>query len=108
MNYSGILVITTQDQLDPLRNSLNALDGVEVHHVDEETSRLIVVQEAGSINDEVNGLKRIKALPGVVLAEMVTHYFGEAGSEALADAMPEDIDAEAGFDNRAMRYLNNA
>ena len=105
MNYSGILVVTTQDQLDPLCNALNDLDGVAVFHKDETTSRLVVVQEAESVKDEVNGLKRIKALPGVVMAEMVTHYFEEMADETISDSIPDDIDA--GLDSRAMNYLNS-
>ena len=105
MNYSGILVVSTQDQLEPLCNALNDLDGVEVFHKDEATSRLVVVQEAESVNDEVSGLKRIKALPGVVMAEMVTHYFEEMANETIADSIPEDLDS--GFDSRAMNYLNS-
>ncbi|MEJ2308403.1 MAG: chaperone NapD [Gammaproteobacteria bacterium] len=108
MNYSGILVVATRDRFEPLQEALNALDGVEVFHSDENSSRLVVAQEAASIDDEVAGLKRIKALPGVVLAEMITHYFGDSGSEPADDAGPEGIDVQSGFDSRVIAYLNNA
>ncbi|MBK6336719.1 MAG: chaperone NapD [Betaproteobacteria bacterium] len=56
--------------------------GVEVHHTDAATSRVVVVQEAPTIEDEVDGLRRIQALPGVVAAEMVYHYFADDPSLA--------------------------
>ncbi|MBE9560843.1 MAG: chaperone NapD, partial [Proteobacteria bacterium] len=74
MNLSGILIISTPSKLDTLIDSLNAMPGVEVHHIDRENNKLIVVQEAEAIHEEVDGLKKIKKLPGIVLAEMVYHY----------------------------------
>ncbi|MBD3867490.1 MAG: chaperone NapD [Acidobacteria bacterium] len=75
MNISGILVITPAEQLQSTIDNLNALPGVEVHHTDPETGRIVVTQEAGSVHGEVDGLKRIKALPHIILAEMVHHHF---------------------------------
>jgi nitrate reductase NapD len=34
-----------------------------------------VTQEAESVGAELEGLDRIKAIPNVILAEMVYHYF---------------------------------
>lgn len=77
MNLSGILVVATPPHLAAVTAELAALPGVEVHHTDPPSGRIIVVQEAESIDDEVAGLKRIKQLPHVVMAEMAYHYFAE-------------------------------
>ncbi len=77
MNLSGILVVAKPPNMAAVVAELAALPGVEVHHTDPPCGRIIVVQEAESIDDEVAGLKRIKQLPHVVMAEMAYHYFAE-------------------------------
>ena len=80
MNLSGILVVVSPEHIDSTIAMLNSLPGVEVHHQDSATGRIVVTQEGESVAAEVEGLKRIKALPHVVVAEMVYHYF-EADEE---------------------------
>jgi len=77
VNVSGVLVVVPKAETDAIVEALGALPGVEVHHTHPETGRIVVTLEAESISDEVEGLRRIKALPEVVLAEMVYHYFEE-------------------------------
>ena len=89
MNLSGILVVAKSGHLDSVVDGLGALPGVEVHHRDDDTGRLIVVQEAASIDDEVEGLKRIKGIPHVILAEMTYHYFGEDEHQYRPDEVGE-------------------
>jgi nitrate reductase NapD len=88
MNLSGILVITPPEHLEAMIATLNGLPGVEVHHSDPGTGRIVVVQEADSVDAGVAGLRRIQSLPAVALAEMVYHYFGEDVqlSEPVGDA----------------------
>lgn len=107
MNLSGILIISTPTEIDTLIDALSAMTSVEIHHTDRESSKLIVVQEAESIHDEVNGLKQIKKLPGIVLAEMVYHYL--ADDESLApESIPEDLDKYTGLHRSAVpAYLND-
>ena len=106
MNLSGILVVSTPAEIDKLIDTLNAMPGLEVHHVDRETSKLIVVQEAESIHDEVAGLKKIKKLPGIVLADMVYHYFAEDENLEQSD-IPEDLDEYTGMKQSVPAYLND-
>jgi nitrate reductase NapD len=54
---------------------------VEVHHVEPESGRIVVVQEAASVDEEVAALSRIKTMNGVMLAEMVYHVFDETPPE---------------------------
>jgi nitrate reductase NapD len=74
LNISGILVVVPIERMSGTTEALNALPGVEVHHTDPATGRIVVTQEAASVEAEVDGLRRIKALPHVILAEMVQHY----------------------------------
>jgi nitrate reductase NapD len=86
VNISAILVVVKPENLVETTHLLNALPAVEVHHSDQQSGRLIVTQEAASIHDEVAGLKHIKKIPGVVMAEMVQHYFGEDQNNYPADS----------------------
>jgi nitrate reductase NapD len=86
MNLSGIVVVAGPGRLDAVVARLQALAGVEVRQTDPSSGRAVVVQEAATVEDEVAGLARIKALPGVVAAEMVYHYFAEDPALARASA----------------------
>jgi nitrate reductase NapD len=92
MNLSGILVVAKPERQADVVGALNALEGVEVHQVDEASGRIIAVQEAPDIHAEIDGLKRIKAVPHVVMAEMVTHYFGEDAREY--DHIPPELEEQ--------------
>jgi nitrate reductase NapD len=75
MNISTILVVVPQDRVETTLDTLASIPGVDVHHHEAQTGRIVITQEAETIRQEVAGLGRIKALPDVVLAEMVSHYF---------------------------------
>ena len=77
MNLSSILVTTSQRYFDTTIAALTAIDGLQVHYLDEASNRIIVTQEAENTSQEMEGLQRIKSLPHVVVAEMVFHYCEE-------------------------------
>lgn len=77
MNLSGILVVAQPQWLQGVIEALEAQPGIEVHQVDDATGRIVVVQEADGVDAEAEGLERIRALPHVVLAQMVYHYFAD-------------------------------
>ena len=89
MNISGILVVVPGERVAETIQSLNALPGVEAHHSDPSTGRIVVTQEAARVQDEVEGLKRIKALPHVVLVELVHHHFED--SSEMFDRLPDSL-----------------
>ncbi|MBM4189456.1 MAG: chaperone NapD [Betaproteobacteria bacterium] len=89
MNLSGILVIAKPEWVPQVVADLAAQDGLEVHQTDPESGRIIVVQEATDVHAEIEGVKRIKAMPHVVMADMVYHYFAE--DEQAYDAMPAEL-----------------
>ena len=90
MNVSGILVVVAPSQIEEAKARLEDLPGVEVHHVEGASGRIVVVQEAASVDEEVAALSRIKALKGVMLAEMVYHFFDETPPEW--DAVPLELE----------------
>ena len=77
MNISAIFVTTPPDNTRAMIEQLNQLEGVEVYHHDADHGKIIVIQEAPGIDDEIAGLKTIKKQPGVIMAAMVEHYFGD-------------------------------
>lgn len=105
MNLSGILVIAGQRWLAEVIEALKALPGVEVHQVDESTGRIVVVQEAPDIQAEIDGLKRIKALPHVVMAEMVYHYLAE--DERVYEDLPTELAGQGGGEGAVPAYLQD-
>ncbi len=107
MNLSGILVVAQPENRERVVEALNALEGVEVHQGEEATGRIVAVQEADDIHAEIEGVKRIKALPHVIMAEMVYHYLAE--DERIYEAMPPElIEQQDGFETCAVpAYLNS-
>ncbi|MEA2093048.1 MAG: chaperone NapD [Pseudomonadota bacterium] len=104
MNISGILVIVSPDRVESMVVQLNGLAGIDVHHIDAATGRIVITQEAETIKDEVDGLKRIRALPGIILAEMSYHNFEDDND--LLDAIPADLDNENLDTVNIPAYLN--
>lgn len=96
MNLSAILALLREDRFDAGMAMLAAQPGVEVHHRDPATGRVILIQEAESVNDEVDGLKAIKALPGVIFAELIYHVFED--DQSLQARPPANLDSYQGLD----------
>jgi len=75
MNISSILITIHPPSVNETLKSLKCINGLEIYHVDEDVGQVVVIQEANSVDDEVAGLTAIKALPNILYAEMVYHYF---------------------------------
>jgi nitrate reductase NapAB chaperone NapD len=95
MNISGIAVTTRPEWVEDVAQALAALDGVEVYRTDVASGKLVVIQEAPSVGDEVEGFKRIRALPHVVAADLVQHYFED--DNEIIDAVPAELDGLQGI-----------
>jgi nitrate reductase NapD len=78
MNYSGILATVAPADTARLAAELAALPGVEVHQTDPASGRIVLVQQADSIDDEAAGFTRIRTLPGVIDAALAYHRFEAA------------------------------
>ena len=107
MNLSGILVVAKPESQGQVVEALNGLEGVEVHQVEVASGRIIAVQEAADIHAEIEGVRRIKALPNIIMAEMVYHYLAE--DECVYEAMPPElVEQQDGFEACAVpAYLNS-
>jgi len=105
MNLSGVLVVTRPDTLSSVAHALSALPGVEVHQQDPLSGRLVAVLEAEDIMAETELLRRIQSLPGVAMAEMVTHYFGE--DKQIINELPAELQSHPGLSERALAELND-
>lgn len=105
MNLSAILVVVAPDQFATCAAKLDATPGLEVHQRDPATGRLIVTQEAESVSAEVDGLKRIKAMEGIVVAELVYHYFED--DHELITHVPDLDDAAAPHATHVPEFLND-
>ncbi len=89
MNLSAILVMTHPEHLAEVGASLDAMEQVEVHHTDAAGGRLIAVLEAPDISAEIALLRQVKALPHVMVAEMVYHYLAE--DDEQFDDLPDEL-----------------
>ncbi len=105
MNLSGIAVSVRPQSFDETIDLLDALPGVEIHYQDLDNARVVVVQEAESVDAEVEGLKQIKSIPGVVVAELVYHYF--ADDQAMVNQPPPELDAASGINTSVLQRLNS-
>ena len=103
MNLSGIVVAVSPGKLDEGIAALNAISNVEVHQTNTASNQIVVVQEAENVNQEIDGLKKIKALPMVTYAEMVYHYLADDNS---SDVMPRD-DIDSSNLDETLKKLNS-
>ena len=79
MNISGVLVYAAPKQADAVAQNLSAIDGVEVHAV--ENGKLVVTVEHNNINALADQVMQFQDMQGVMSVAMV--YQHNEGDEAL-------------------------
>lgn len=94
VNLSGIAVTAEPEWAEAVASALALMPGVEVFHTDAASGKLVIVQEAASVGDEVTGFKAIRSLPHVIAADLVYHYFEEDND--IIPALPDEF---AGLEN---------
>ena len=77
MIVSGIVVACRPADIASLSERIDALPWGEVHHSDPK-GRLVVVIEAEDTEESMERLKRVQALPHVLMAELGAYYLDEA------------------------------
>jgi nitrate reductase NapD len=87
LNVSGIAVVARPSLLQAASLGIEALPGVEIMAVDPGASKLVVVQELPAVEDHIAGLRTIQALPGVLTADLVYHYFESTEDTESAGAL---------------------
>ena len=89
-SIAGVVVRVTPDALTQVAAGLAGLPGVEVHHLEATTGRVVITVETVRPDDEEDRLLRIRQEPGVLGAELVYHYVEtpDAGSGPHDDSIP--------------------
>jgi periplasmic nitrate reductase NapD len=82
VNVSSIVVRVAPAHVSDCVQRLGDLPGVEVRFTDPARGRIVVTQESSTTDEQEAGLRRIQALPGLLSAELVCHYFEELEVEA--------------------------
>ena len=74
MDISSVIVGARPEGAEQVKQSLEALEGVEVHTVAED-GRMIVTIESGDEDNTSNTFEMIRQLPGVISAALVYHQY---------------------------------
>ncbi len=74
MNYSSVIITTHPTQLDTVLSALPAI-GLDIHHIDRDGDRLVVVIEAETTTKEADIFNQVRRTPGVVDVSLMNHFF---------------------------------
>ncbi len=92
LHISGLSVVPRPDRFEEAADAIEHMTGAEVFARDPEANRLVVVQDLPNVEAHMEGLRRIQALPQVVVAELVYHHsetdgntMDSSGGEGEAD-----------------------
>ena len=72
MIISGIVVASRPEHLEQVRADVSAIPWAQVHHSDS-VGRLVVTTEAADVDESMERLKELQALPRVVMAELAEY-----------------------------------
>ncbi|MCK5847493.1 MAG: chaperone NapD [Bacteroidales bacterium] len=86
MNISGILVQARPENVEALVETIKVLSICE-YHLHDELGRVIVTLEEESTEKEIEQLKKLQKLSGVIAADMMYSY-----SEQELDGLRDDIE----------------
>ena len=81
-SVSGVVVRAAPGDLPQVAARLAGLTGVDVHHLEATTGRVVITLETDRQDDEGDGLERLRREPGVLSAELVYHYVEPPGRGA--------------------------
>ena len=79
-HYSGIMVVARPGRLRACEDAIRQSGLAEIHHDDPESGRIIAVLETATLEEQPEALRRIRALPDVLLAELV-YYLHDLQTE---------------------------
>ncbi len=81
MHLSGLLVICKPSSTDACVRDLEPCSGIDIYVTDRSKGRIVVVLETKTLDEQADGLRHVQRLPHVKSAELVYHYFGDAGDK---------------------------
>lgn len=82
--YAGILVRFRADAWAEGLVALAGLEGVEIHHQDPESGRVVATVATEALKQQETVMREVRALPGVLLAEPVYAYRDAEGEVDLS------------------------
>lgn len=85
MIVSGIVMVSKRGELEKLKAELEALSWADAHFSDE-SGRLVVTIEAESIEESMDRLKVLQALPSALMAELAQYCMEDEEGEATEEA----------------------
>ena len=77
MQYSGLVILCEPGYAVDCVRELTSRPGVDVYSTDPKHGRIVVVVETETVQEQDAMLRSIQMLPGVRVAELVYHYFGD-------------------------------
>ncbi len=73
-SIAGVVVRSQVDDLARVAARLARLPGVDVHHIEASTGRVVITLEADQEDHDEAQLERVRREPGVLSAELIYHY----------------------------------
>ena len=86
MNVSSIVVKTEHKHLQEVIANINAIELCEVHFNDDE-GKIVVTIEGNNIDEQMERMKKIQAIPNVVSANLSYSYTEDEVASALDKIM---------------------
>lgn len=77
MNISGVLVLAKPEFTKSITNTLNQIQGVEVHAVSDK-GRMVVTIEMEDMKNTVDCVTKLQYIDGVLSASMIYNHFDDA------------------------------
>ena len=74
MNISSIVVQVRSEYIDEVVNTLKESDFCDYHFHDKSIGKIIVTVEGKDISEEIAKVKKIQALPHIIVADMMMAY----------------------------------
>jgi len=102
MPISGVLIVCQPERIQEVRTAVDRLDWADAHHSGDD-GRLVVTVDAASTDESMGRLLELKAIPHVIMAELVEHYVGDENLSVSGDSGEIALDRlnREGFDARS-------
>ena len=84
-SISGVVIRAGVDDLPQVAARLAGLPGVDVHHLEASTGRVVITLETSDHEHEEACLERVRRETGVLSAELVCHYVEPPGKGPAPD-----------------------
>ena len=85
MIISGIVMASRPERMDELCEAVNGFGWAEAHYSDA-IGRLVVTTEAADLDESMDRLKQLQALPQAAMAELAQYFIEEEEEKREAPA----------------------